>query len=75
MSLLTGLIKKCLWRGRPVSCAAIFTKQPTDQGMCCSFNKEKAEDMFTEGRYQDHLMKMTAQDATQARGGSRLPEW
>ena len=72
---LTGMIKKCLWRGRLISCAAIFKMQPTDRGMCCSFNKEKAEEMFTEGRYQEHLMKMIAQDATQAMGGSGMPEW
>ena len=71
----TGIIKKCLWRGKPVSCAAIFKMQPTDRGMCCSFNKEKAEKMFKEGRYQEHLMKMTAQDENMSMGGSRLPEW
>ena len=68
------MIKKCLWRGQPVNCAAIFSMQPTDRGMCCSFNKENAEEMFKEGRYQEHVTKMTAQDATQAMGGSRLPE-
>ena len=49
--------------------------QPTDQGMCCSFNKQKAEEMYVEGRYQEHVIKMTEQDAKQARDGSRLPEW
>ena len=48
--------------------------QPTDQGMCCSFNKQKAEEMYVEGRYQEHVIKMTEQDAKQARDGSRLPE-
>ena len=72
---LSGLLKKCLWRGKPLSCAAIFKMQPTDQGMCCSFNKEKAEEMYLEGRYQEHVAKMTDQDAMQARSGSMLPEW
>ena len=72
---LSGLLKKCMWRGKPLSCAAIFKMQPTDQGMCCSFNKEKAEEMYMEGRYRDHVMKMKKQDAMQARDGSRLPEW
>ena len=26
---------------------------PTDRGMCCSFNKQRAEDMFNEGKYRD----------------------
>ena len=69
------MIKKCLWRGKPVSCAAIFRMQPTDRGMCCSFNKEKAEKMFRESRYQEHITKMNAQDEAMSMGGSRLPEW
>ena len=68
------MIKKCLWRGKPVSCAAIFRMQPTDRGMCCSFNKEKAEKMFRESRYQEHITKMNAQDEAMSMGGSRLPE-
>ena len=69
----TGMIKKCLWRGQPVSCAAIFRMQPTDRGMCCSFNKEKAEDMFKESRYQEHVMKMNEQDETMSMGGLMFP--
>ena len=72
---ITGMITKCLWRGHPISCAAIFRMQPTDQGMCCSFNKEKAEDMFMEGRYKEHLINMIAQDENQAMGDSQLPKW
>lgn len=69
------MIKECSWKGQPISCAAIFQMQPTDQGMCCSFNKEKADEMFMEGRYQENVMKMIAQDANRAMGGSKLPEW
>ena len=58
-----------------VNCTAIFKTNPTDRGMCCSFNKEKAEEMFKEGRYREHLMRMTAQDEKMGMGGSRLPEW
>ena len=72
---LSGMIKRCMWRGQPISCAAIFKMQPTDQGMCCSFNKEKAEEMFLEGRYQEHLIYMTAQDEIQALDDSQLPGW
>ena len=49
--------------------------QPTDQGMCCSFNKEKAEEMFMEGRYKEHLINMISQDENQAMGDSQLPKW
>ena len=69
------MIKKCMWRGRPIDCAAIFKMQPTDQGMCCSFNKERADEMFKDGRYKDNLMKLTAQDEANSMGGSKFPEW
>ena len=69
------MIKKCLWRGKPISCAAIFKMQPTDQGVCCSFNKEKAEEMFRKGRYQEHMMMMNAQAESMSLEPSSLPEW
>ena len=69
----TGMIKKCLWRGQPVNCAGIFRMQPTDRGMCCSFNKERAEDMFKQSRYQEHVMKMNEQDEIMSMGRLRFP--
>ena len=69
------MIKKCLWRGKPVSCAAVFKMQPTDRGMCCSFNKEKADKMFRESRYREHVMRMNKQDETMSKEDSKLPEW
>ena len=71
----TGMIKKCVWKGQPISCAAIFEMQPTDRGMCCSFNKEKADEMFREGKYQEHLIDMRTQDEMHAMDDSKLPEW
>ena len=69
------MIKKCMWRGKPIDCSAIFKMQPTDQGMCCSFNKEKADEMFRDGRYRENLKKMTAQDEANSMEDSKLPEW
>ena len=68
------MIKKCMWRGKPIDCAAIFKMQPTDQGMCCSFNKEKADEMFKDGRYKENLMKLIAQDVEHSVEGSELPD-
>ena len=36
-----ALLKKCLWKGLPVDCAAVFDVFPTDRGMCCTFNMKK----------------------------------
>ena len=41
-----SFIKRCYWKNEAVSCNAIFEKRLTDQGMCCSFNAEKAETLF-----------------------------
>ena len=70
-----GMIKDCIWKGQRLSCSAIFTMQPTDQGMCCSFNKEKADEMFQTSPYQAQLLRLTDQDKTNSRDDSRLPEW
>ena len=41
-----AFIKRCYWKGQKLSCNSIFRKQPTEQGMCCSFNMKKAEAML-----------------------------
>ena len=69
------MIKECVWKGRSVSCSAIFAMQPTDRGMCCSFNKEGAEEMFRESRYRQQMVKMTTQDESRSKEDSELPEW
>ena len=43
----------CWSSGWSLSCSSVFTMFPTDRGMCCSFNKQMAEDMFNEGKYRD----------------------
>ena len=68
------MIKDCIWKGRRLSCSAIFTMQPTDQGMCCSFNKEKADEMLRTSRYQRQLIRLTEQDKKNS-VGSREPDW
>ena len=48
---------------------------PTDRGMCCSFNKQKADMMFKSNRYQDQIMKMTEQDKKMSFEDSAIPDW
>ena len=69
------MLKDCVWKGKRLSCSAIFSMQPTDQGMCCSFNKQKADEMFRASRYQDEILRLTEQDKRNSRDDSRLPEW
>ena len=57
-----GMLKHCNWKGVDVPCSKIFTTFPTDQGMCCTFNMEAAEDMFKDSDYQDMVTFMQARD-------------
>ena len=49
--------------------------QATDRGMCCSFNKDKADLMFKESRYLAATLNMTSQDKIWAADESNVPEW
>ena len=57
-----GMLKHCNWKGVDVPCSKIFTTFPTDQGMCCTFNMEAAEDMFKDSDYQAMVQLMQARD-------------
>ena len=70
-----GMIKKCIWKGKRVSCSAVFSMHPTDRGMCCSFNKEKADKLFKESRYRDQMIRMNSYDKMNSLEESSIPEW
>ena len=48
---------------------------PTDRGMCCTFNKQKADDMFKQSRFQDQLERLSSQDKDLSFENSVLPSW
>jgi hypothetical protein len=70
-----GIIKACYWKGKPVSCAAIFSPIPTDRGMCCAFNMESLDAIFNGKTYVDLASEMQASDKKSAFMDSDLPEW
>ena len=43
-------------------CQAIFKTLPTDRGMCCSFNMEKAEEIFQKSTYSALVQDMQSFD-------------
>ena len=57
-----GMLKGCFWKGVEMPCSQIFDMFPTDQGMCCTFNLDKAEKMFKDGKYKDMAQKMQNRD-------------
>ena len=71
----SSLLKKCLWKGLPIACAAIFEKFPTDRGMCCTFNRAAAEDVFIESTYTRLMNDLKKSDKSAAFQNSTLPDW
>ena len=57
-----GMLKGCFWKGVEVPCSKVFQTFPTDQGMCCTFNIEKADEMFKMGKYTKMVNKMQNRD-------------
>ena len=58
----TSTVKRCYWNGERMNCSDIFKTQPTDRGMCCTFNMEAAEKVYKESKYTEALTKMREQD-------------
>ena len=57
-----GMLKGCFWKGVEVPCSKVFDTFPTDQGMCCTFNIEKADQMFKNGKYTKMVNIMQKRD-------------
>ena len=70
-----SLIKRCYWKGKKISCSSIFLTRPTDRGMCCTFNMEKAETVFKKSRYASALSSMQQQDIENGFEDGTLPDW
>ncbi len=70
-----ALLRYCSWKGRSIPCSAIFTKFPTDKGLCCAFNIKAAEDIFSGDMYPQMLKEMQDNDNKSAFVSSSLPKW
>ena len=70
-----SFLKKCFWKEKPISCNAIFNQRPTDQGMCCSFNMEKADQILKKSRYSEAISEMQYNDAESAFETKHRPRW
>ena len=60
------MLKACLWQGKEFPCSELFSAFPTNQGMCCSFNMKKANEMFQASQYQEILDNMQSLDKNQS---------
>ena len=57
-----SLLVSCELAGLKVNCSNLFTRVPTDRGMCCALN---AEDNLKESEYKTLVMKKQGQSETQ----------
>ena len=69
-----SVLRYCEWKGTAIPCSAMFTKFPTDQGMCCSFNIRAAEDIFQGAVYPQLVSKLQTIDKNASFGDSKLPK-
>ena len=58
-----SFLKKCYWKNKAINCNSIFQKRPTDQGMCCSFNMDKAEAILKKSKYADAIAARQAEES------------
>ena len=70
-----SFIKRCYWKGKLISCNAIFQRRPTDQGTCCSFNMEKAETILKDSKYKEAISHTQSEEARNGFEAGEKPEW
>ena len=70
-----SFVKRCYWKNTEMNCSSIFVTRPTDRGMCCSFNSEKAEKVFRQGKYRDVISSLQDRDKSNSFDNSSTPSW
>ena len=70
-----SFVKQCYWKELPISCGAIFQARPTDKGMCCGFNMEKAESILKNSNYTEAITTRQAYDSKNGFDTDRKPDW
>ena len=70
-----SFIKRCYWKESPIACSAVFRKQPTDRGMCCSFNIDEAEKLLRPSKYTKIISERQRYDSEHGFESSKKPPW
>ena len=70
-----SILRYCEWKGMPISCSAIFTTYPTDQGMCCAFNMKAADKILKGKLYSSLVNGLQNEDKSNAFDSSTPPSW
>ena len=70
-----AILKSCAWKGKSMPCASIFSVFPTDRGMCCSFNKKNADEIFSGKMYTTEFLKNRGDDRALSFQNTTLMKW
>ena len=70
-----SLLKMCIWKGIRLPCSSIFMTFPSDRGMCCTFNLQKADEMLKESRFVDSINKLQERDRNESFESTTEPSW
>ncbi len=68
-------LKKCKWKGIELPCESIFSKTITDDGLCCSFNRDTADEIYVESTFTKMLMELQLIDKLKTPTLGKVPEW
>ena len=55
-------IKRCKWKGVDVNCSMVFMTNPTDRGMCCTFNALAAEKIYRDSQFSRSVANLQKQN-------------
>jgi hypothetical protein len=68
-------VKKCQWKGIELPCSSIFSRSITDQGICCSFNKLLADQIYTDNAYSRLVIELEQKEKNDSLESIKLPSW
>ena len=70
-----ALLNKCFWKNKQIPCSKIFRKVSTDQGVCCAFNVQEADQIFLDSSYTRNVKSMHAEEQQRVFESSIPSDW
>jgi hypothetical protein len=68
-------LKICKWKGIELPCESIFSKSITDKGICCSFNRDKADKIYVESTFTKIILELQQIDKLKTPTRGEVPNW
>ncbi len=68
-------LKRCKWKGIELPCESIFSKSITDIGVCCSFNRERVDEIYVESSFTKIILELQQVDELKTPTQRKVPDW